>query len=97
MLASLGRGDRAADVGPFPKVMEEMRVEEDPGFSPWRCQPSPLRCLPSPLPACPLVALLSLRSSGCSENFEELTKLLTNLMGTLEEMKACVGELERKV
>ena len=95
--AGLGGGDRAADVAPFPKVVEEMKVDEDPGLLPM--------VVPTILPPLPPDCLAGLPPHGAplaevqrlQENFDKLYELLTSIMGNIEKMNARVGELERKV
>ena len=50
--AGLGGGDRAANVGPFPEVVEEMGVNEDQGLL-----PLVVPAFSAPLPSVPLAGL----------------------------------------
>ena len=95
--AGLSSGDRAADVGPFPGVVEEMRVDADLGFLPMVVPTFAAPLLPNPLAGLPPHGASLAQVQRLQENLEKLTELLTNLMGNLEKMNARVGELERKL
>ena len=95
--AGLGGGDRAADVGPFPEVVEEMRVDEDPSLLPMVVSAFSALMPPSPLAGLPPHGVSFAEVQRLPENFEKLTKLLTNLKGNVEKMNARVGELKGKL
>ena len=95
--AVLGGGNKAADVGPFPEAVAELKVDEDSGLLPMVVRTFSPLLSPNPLADLPPQCTPFAEVQPVEENFNKLAEQLTNLMGNVEKVSARFGEVDCKV